>query len=356
MKIAVYTIAKNEEQFVERWFNSAKDADYLLIADTGSNDGTIELARSLGINVVKVSINPWRFDDARNAALALLPSDIDYCVSLDMDEVLSVGWREELEKLNPAIVNRPTHKLVASHKEDGSPNWEFEGTRIHSRNNYRWKYPIHEVAVCYSGMELKKYTSIEIHHYPDDNKSRGQYLPLLKMAVDEDPASDRNAYYYGRELFFHRRYKEAAEEFKRHLNLPSATWNAERSWSMRYIAKCEPDNAEYWLKMAHEEYRQGREAICELATYYYNKEMWQEAKDAALKTLDIREKSYGYFIEAEPWGSKPHDILAISAYNLGEYALALAHGEIAYSLEPSERLANNLQFYKEACNLNNGII
>jgi hypothetical protein len=36
MKIAVYTVALNEEQFVERWYNSAKDADYLLIADTGS--------------------------------------------------------------------------------------------------------------------------------------------------------------------------------------------------------------------------------------------------------------------------------------------------------------------------------
>ena len=39
MKVAVYTIALNEEQFVERWYNSVKDeADYLLIADTGSTD------------------------------------------------------------------------------------------------------------------------------------------------------------------------------------------------------------------------------------------------------------------------------------------------------------------------------
>ena len=42
MKIAVYTIALNEEQFVETWYESAKNADYLLIADTGSTDATIE--------------------------------------------------------------------------------------------------------------------------------------------------------------------------------------------------------------------------------------------------------------------------------------------------------------------------
>ena len=44
MKIAIYTIAKNEEQFVEDWYNSAKDADYLLIADTGSTDNTVHIA------------------------------------------------------------------------------------------------------------------------------------------------------------------------------------------------------------------------------------------------------------------------------------------------------------------------
>lgn len=48
MKIAVYTIAKNEKQFVEEWYNSAKDADYLLIADTGSTSSAyIEFSAEL---------------------------------------------------------------------------------------------------------------------------------------------------------------------------------------------------------------------------------------------------------------------------------------------------------------------
>ena len=72
MKVAVYTIALNEEQFVERWVASAREADVILIADTGSTDKTVELAESLGVTVVSVNITPWRFDMARNAALAAM--------------------------------------------------------------------------------------------------------------------------------------------------------------------------------------------------------------------------------------------------------------------------------------------
>jgi len=75
LKVAVYTIALNEEQFVKPWFESAKEADYLLIADTGSTDGTVKKAKKLGINVIDVRVKPWRFDTARNASLAALPDD-----------------------------------------------------------------------------------------------------------------------------------------------------------------------------------------------------------------------------------------------------------------------------------------
>ena len=42
MKIAVYAIARNEEKFVERWYNSMKEADEVFVCDTGSEDNTAE--------------------------------------------------------------------------------------------------------------------------------------------------------------------------------------------------------------------------------------------------------------------------------------------------------------------------
>jgi hypothetical protein len=110
-KIAVYAISKNEEMFVKRFCESSKDADLILIADTGSNDKTVELARDCGALVYEININPWRFDKARDAALALIPGDFDICVSLDLDEVLQPGWRAEIERVWKSDTTRLRYKF-----------------------------------------------------------------------------------------------------------------------------------------------------------------------------------------------------------------------------------------------------
>ena len=38
LKVVVYAISKNEEQFVDRWYESIKDADDIYVLDTGSTD------------------------------------------------------------------------------------------------------------------------------------------------------------------------------------------------------------------------------------------------------------------------------------------------------------------------------
>jgi glycosyltransferase involved in cell wall biosynthesis len=207
MKVAVYTIAKDEEQFVEKWYESAKDADYLFILDTGSKDKTAYIAQELGIVVDVVVIDPWRFDKARNIALSMIPEDIDYCIALDMDEVLIPGWRDELEKAHKDKVTRPRYVYTWSWKEDGSPGLVYGGDKIHTRKNYSWKHPVHEV--LHSGEEeTQGWYNIKIHHHPDSSKTRSQYLPLLELSVTEDPDDDRNAHYYARELYFYGEYEK----------------------------------------------------------------------------------------------------------------------------------------------------
>ncbi len=351
MKVAVYTIAKNEEQFVKRWYESAKDADYLFILDTGSTDNTVKLARELGIDVEVEVISPWRFDVARNIALDYLPHDIDYCIALDMDEVLVKGWRTHLEKPFSNNTTRPRYKYTWSWKEDGSPGLEYGGDKIHSRYGFRWKHPVHEVLSAQS--ETQEWCDLEIHHFPDHTKSRGQYFPLLQLAVQEDPDDDRNAHYLAREYYFNNMYKEAKDEFIRHLSLPRAVWKPERAASMRYLSKCDLQNRLYWLLRASKECPDRREAWVELAKYYYEKEKWQECFNAATKALDIKEKPLEYICDEVAWGFSPHDYAAISAYRLGFYHEAYFHGANAARIaHQDERLRKNLEFYSERAEKN----
>lgn len=344
--MAVYTISKNESRFVERWYDSAREADYLVLADTGSTDETVMVAKSLGIVVHKISVQPWRFDDARNAAIALLPADIDVCVSVDVDEVLSPGWRRALE-VQWGDANRGRYLYTWSHNDDGSPGLTFWYEKIHARYGFRWKHPVHEILVPDRTEERwVNIEGMEVHHWPDPAKSRSSYLPLLALSVSEDPSNDRNAYYYARELRFYGRNEESAREYKRHLSLPSAQWPPERAASCRGLALVEPENAEKWLKQAIEESPLTREARVELARFYYQQGRWPECLEAANGALAVTDRSFDYLSESWAWGSEPHDLAALACYNLGRYEEALRHGEMALMLDPEDkRLQQNLKWY-----------
>lgn len=349
MKVAVYTIALNEEQFVEKWYESAKEADYLLIADTGSVDGTVKTAKKLGINVIDVTVRPWRFDDARNASLVAIPEDIDYCIALDMDEVLLPGWKDSLKKALDQGWTRPRYKYTWSWKDEAEtvPGLEYGGDKIHARRGYRWTHPVHEVLRTYGDTkEVQGWVDLEIHHHPDNTKSRGQYFPLLKMAVDERPEDDRNAYYYARELFFHGMYEEAAKEFKRHLSLPRAVWPPERAASMRYLAKIETENRQDWLLKAIEQSPGRREPLVELSQYFHLEKNWPSCLAFAKKALDIKEKPLDYLCEDFAWGALPWDLAALSSYYIGDSEMAVIYGTEAIKLDPeNQRLLRNMEYY-----------
>ena len=349
-KIAVYTIAKNEEQFVKRWYESAKDADVLLICDTGSTDKTVELARELNIRTYEISVKPWRFDDARNVSLALLPDDIDYCIALDMDEELSPNWRKALEAIDPTI-DRPAYRRIESFDKDGNPEIEFNGFKIHRRHGVRWTYPIHEVPHWYSTDEEKKgfVEGLEIWHRQDKSKSRGQYLPMLEMAVKENPDA-RNLYYLGREYYYYKRFDEAAKVLKAYLDI--SVFPEEKSAACRTLSACEPDKAEEWLMRGIDEHH-NRESVLALANHFYQTKQWDECLLVAKTALAIETRPMGFLSENWAWGHMVHDLIAIASWELKDYPSAYEHGLKAVEMSPDdERLKNNLKHYRSKVDAN----
>ena len=342
-KIAVYAISKNEEKFVERFCESANDADYIVIADTGSTDNTVELALKYTHHVYPISIQPWRFDNARNASLALVPADADVCICLDLDEVLEKGWRKELERVwQLGITTRLSYKF------DWGSGVVFFSDKIHARKGYAWKHPCHELLYP-SGNEIWERTEFQlITHYPDNTKSRGSYLELLAVGYKEDPTCTRNTFYYGRELIFREKWDEAVSVLSSFLDLKG--WFVERAYAMRLLGKANRalgnlDLAESWYIRAIAEDKTQREPLCDLSEFYYFTQQWIRCKFYALEALKITQRQLLYTVDPDAWGYKPYDLLALSEYYLGNYQDAVTYGQRAVELAPIQRLQDNLDFY-----------
>jgi glycosyltransferase involved in cell wall biosynthesis len=313
MKIAVYTIALNEEKFVERWYESAKDADYLLIADTGSTDKTKRIAKKLGIKVIDISIKPWRFDDARNAALAALPSDIDYCVSMDMDETLSEGWRECLEKMTGDQIEY-RFNLTFKDEEEKHPEETFINNRIHKRYGFRWKYLIHEtVGPDRIDSKLEFCEGLEVSHHPDQEKSREQYNQMIEDAYNEYK-TPRYSMYYFLELIKVKKNAEIIKVLKLMIKNKEIS-KIDKALGYSALGAFAPRfKVFYFLKSLI--IFPTRENYTQLAINYYKKEKWFRAYYFGKKADSIKIKTSSILKIQAVWGFLPFNIMSAAKHNM----------------------------------------
>ena len=361
LKICVYAITKNEEKFVTRWFNSMKEADEIYVLDTGSTDKTVSMLQSLGVKVTTKIIKPWRFDVARNESLKLVPNDFDICVCTDLDEVFESGWRKKLEEIWQPDTTRVAYNYNWALDENNKPLVNFYIEKIHSRNDYVWTHPVHEVLKYLKQDNEKKITTNEItlNHYPDKTKSRSSYLPLLELSVKENPEDDRNMHYLGREYMYYEKWNEAIDTLIKHLSLKTAKWRDERCASMRFIARCYQklnriEEARMWLDKAIMEATYLRDPYMERALLEYNQKNWQDVEKYCLQALQIENHQKTYINEIFSWNNTPYDLLSIAEFYLGKYEDALKNAYKALEMEPNnERIKDNISSISSFCKTNN---
>ena len=349
-KIYVYAISKNEEKFVDRWVNSMQEADAIYVLDTGSSDQTVQKLKDRGVHVQVEEISPWRFDVARNRSLEFVPMDADICVCTDLDEVFVTGWRDKLEEIFDQDTTRLAYNYNWKLDEKETPLVNFYIEKIHTRKNYQWTHPVHEI-LTYTGtkQEKKKTTNeITLNHYPDPTKSRGDYLSLLELSVKEDSEDDRNMHYLGREYMYYHEWEKAIKTLHKHLKLKKATWKDERCASMRFMARCYQElgfieEAKMWLQKAIQEAPYLRDPYIERAILAYHLNEWEEMITYTLQALKIKTHQKTYINEIFSWNETPYDLLAIAYYQLGEYDLSEFYCKKAVLMNPNDkRLQNNL--------------
>ena len=350
MKVFVYAICKNESMFVDRWYESVREADGIYVLDTGSSDDSVSKLKSLGVNVVSEVISPWRFDVARNRSLDLVP-DCDICVCLDLDEVICPGWRKVLEDVWKDGTTRLRYNYNWKLDSNDNPIVNFYIEKIHCRKGYKWTHPVHEV-LSYDGEECFVTTDlITVNHYPDSTKSRSSYLPLLELSVQESPYDDRNMHYLGREYMYYGEWKKSIEVLEKHLSLPSATWRDERCASMRFISRDyqnlgDYDSARVWLDRAMHEAPYLRDPFMERALLEYRLENWDGVILYCLRALDIEKHGKSYINESFSFDNTVYDLLSLGYFYIGNVNRALYYVDKAIEMDSTdERLLNNRKIF-----------
>lgn len=348
MKIAVYTIALNEAAHVERWAMSGVDADYRIVADTGSTDDTVQRLESAGVTVHRIAIRPWRFDDARNAVLALVPADTDVCITMDMDEFLEPGWRPKLEAAwTPGTTAIWCRSSRRSRLDDPEPR-TWPAKKIHARWGYRCKRAVHET-LCFTGEQevTQACDDIVIAELQDHTKTtRKQYLPLMEQVHKEDPDDPQICFWLGRDLMWAGQEERAIQLLERYLALPTSTWGEERSEAMRYIARMRPEQKLSWLDKARMEAPHRREIWLDLAEEFHGKADWLNLFWACANGVEKTHRTNSYLDDPSCWGFRLFDLGAVASWHLKAIDRAVEWGQRALELDPAnQRLKNNLEVF-----------
>ena len=292
----------------------------------------------------QTSIVPWRFDYARNQALSLVPEDADICLILDMDEVPEKHF---YRKVKEQWVPGSMRGLISI---DTAFKWEVD--RLHGRQGWVWKWPVHEAAVPIDGDMKYKFCHIKatISHKPDLTKSRSLYLPMLEAAVVQMPDDIRMWTYLCREYYYESNWAKILECANKVLSLDDGLdselatvcrWAADaarnlgkptRDWFIKGIDLC-PDQGEPWLGLAADALRRGD---------------YDEALTAAIECIE-KPIVIHYLHEPSAWRWKAYDVAAQAAFHLKMLDEALVFACEAHKAKGPEtdRIKRNIQMMEK---------
>ena len=358
-KVCVYAICKNEKEWINRWLENMSEADYIVVLDTGSTDGSFEMLQndSRVTRVEQKVINPWRFDVARNESMKLVPEDTDIFVCTDFDEVFEQGWCKVLRDNWQPEDTRCYYTYAWSHNSLGEPQDVFKYDKIHTRE-YHWIFPVHEV-LCPDDLTkpekaLDAGEHIYLHHLQDMNKPRSYYFDLLQLGVDENPDNSHCRMLLAREYLLKNDYDNAFEQYKACLDYADIHEPNKklvlcevygRLGDLAYWHKHDLSTAVYYFNQWIQVDRTYREPYFCMADMYNNEGLYPIAIGMITNALVVSVRHYDWVERKDNWIAKAEEILCYSYLGLKDYNNAIQHGQLAIQHDP-----NNLQLLHKYIN------
>ena len=169
IKISACVIAKNEAKNITRWAENMQSiADEIIVADTGSEDNTVDLAKAAGATVYHF---PWINDFAAAKNFALDKATGNWIVFLDADEYFTA---DSLPHIRSTIKTVEPHtdiagivcRLVNIDEDDNNRFCSaFYQLRIfrHTKK-YRYEGKVHEKLTVPKHKKLELAQKVTIYH------------------------------------------------------------------------------------------------------------------------------------------------------------------------------------------------
>lgn len=188
MTICLATLARDNAHCLPRLFNSVHDhVDTMLVVDTGSTDGTQDIARAHGAEVLE---QPWvNFGHNRTELLRLARDRGDYILQMDADYELVVHapLPELIDPCYFLTVDAGSFTHQMPHLLSSDVDWRYVGA-------------CHEYLTPTEREWLGEWSVI--HHADGDPIGRAGrgYRELLLEALAADPTDARSCFYLAKTL------------------------------------------------------------------------------------------------------------------------------------------------------------
>lgn len=222
MKFSVCIITKNECMNLRKCLEALKPYPVeVVVVDTGSSDGTMEMARAYTSAVYEFA---WCDDFAKAKNYAVSKAACDMVLFIDSDEYVTAVDMSDLEKqvrLHPRQVGRIARKNFMY--EGTEIRWSMEWiNRLFDRRYYRYKGCIHEqlVRADTGEADIATYrTGIQIDHSgyllsaEEKQKKAQRNIRLLKKMLTDGGEEPYLLYQLGKSYYMAGQYRESADYF-----------------------------------------------------------------------------------------------------------------------------------------------
>ena len=348
-ELSLCMIVKNEEERLSSCLASVQGAvDEIVILDTGSTDGTKEVARRFTDKVIDYA---WEddFAAARNASFA--HASKPYILWLDADDVLDPQEAKKLAALKERLDGSVDAVFLPYHyafREDGTISLAFERERIVRRAaGFVFSGVVHE-AIAVSGRILHE--DIPVRHTRTHSNGRRNLEIYETWLARGRRMSARDQYYYARELMDCGEYARAEQAFDAFLRMDGWIENVldahvQRSACLVKLGREGEARQSLLSALAYGAPRP--EALCALG------EGWLRAGDLQAAAFWYRAAmlcqaplASGAFVNPDASGYIPLMQLCVICDRMGDLAQANEMNERALRLHPGDAfaLANRAYF------------